>query len=137
MGPGPYENTPAYTNKELRATKTAVDKLRSLCHLIDVALNRSTYPTTYVSHTFDPGNSVSNGGMDIVGHKFEAYDQVKYVALGAMLAELDRENYYIHPHTTADRVFLCEYIDGKVVYITPGITGETHSVVLQRVDGVT
>ena len=136
VDPGPYENTPAYTNKELRATKTAVDKLRSLCHLIDVALNRSTYPTTYVSHTFDPGNSVSNGGIDIVGHKFEAYDQVKYVALGAMIAELDRENYYIHPHTTADRVFLCEYIDGEVVYINPGITGETHSLAITRVDGV-
>ena len=136
--PGTYSNQPTYTDRELRATEYSVHKLNQLFHLIFVALERSTFPTLYLKQTFDAGVAVNTSGnyISAAGHPFEAYDRVKYASLGTAIAELDREVYWIHPNTTADRIYLAEYIDGEVRELTAGTPSQIHTLEVERDAGV-
>ena len=136
--PGTYSNQPTYTDRELRATEYSVHKLNQLFHLIFVALERSTFPTLYLKQTFDAGVAVNTSGnyISAAGHPFEAYDRVKYTSLGTAIAELDREVYWIHPNTTADRIYLAEYIDGEVRELTAGTPSQIHTLEVERDAGV-
>ncbi|BCU96853.1 MAG: hypothetical protein CM15mV13_3150 [uncultured marine virus] len=87
-----------------------------------VGLERSSLPTVYLTEPIDVGVAVNtDGSIDSVGHKFEAYDVVNYIVLGTAVTELDRAQYYIHPNTTANKIYLAEYIDGDAITsLTPG-----------------
>ena len=134
--PGVWANQPTYTDRELRSTPTAVHKLNQLFHLILTALAESTYPTVSLRYTFDAGVAVTSNGIDVTSHPFEAYDKVRYVVLGTAIAELNREFYYIHPSTTATKIYLAEYIDGDAISITAGVPSQIHTLEVVRDPGV-
>lgn len=137
--PGIYNLEPVYLNRELRVTQSALDKIDQLDHLVQIALTRSKPPTTILRYNFDAGVAVnSNGSITVVGsHPFEAYDIVDYSVLGSALSELDREQYYIHPDTTASTIWISEYIDGdKITSLTPSIPGQIHTFAVNRNAGI-
>jgi len=129
LNPGPNNSEVPYTNRELRPTATAVHKIHQLFHLVMTGLEKSSLPTVYLTEPVDVGVAVNtDGSIDSVGHKFEAYDLVNYIVLGTAITELDRSQYYIHPNTTANKIYLAEYIDGDVITsLTPGSAGQIHT----------
>ena len=129
LNPGPNNSEVPYTNRELRPTATAVHKIHQLFHLVMTGLEKSSLPTVYLTEPVDVGVAVNtDGSIDSVGHKFEAYDVVNYIVLGTAITELDRPQYYIHPNTTANKIYLAEYIDGDVITsLTPGTAGQIHT----------
>ena len=107
--------------------------------MIDVALNRSTLPTIHLKHSIDVGTDVNtDGSIDApLGHVFHAYDRVTYTVLGAAINELDRTEYFIHPDTTDNLLWLSEYIDGdKIESLTPGTIGQVHSLSVNDETGI-
>ena len=137
--PGGYNQEIPYENKEYRPTETAEHKLHQLYHIIDVALNRSTFPSIYLKFNFDVGAQVNqNGSLDAPdGHNFEAYDRVTYTVLGTAIEELDRTTYIIHPDTSDNLIWLAEEIDGeKLTVLSPGTPGQTHQLSVQDETGI-
>ena len=136
--PGVYNQEPTYTDRELRPTVYAEHKIDQLDHFIQTALLRSTPPTVILKQSFDAGVAVNtNGSITAAGHPFEAYDRVNYQVLGSNIAELTFTQYYIHPDTTANTIWLAEYIDGhKITSLTPGTAGQIHTLVCLRESGI-
>ena len=136
--PGTYNLEPLYKDRELRPTMTAVHKIEQLWHLVYTALAESKLPTVFIKQAIDVGVDVnSDGSIFKPNHPFEAYDRVNYTVLGTNIVELDRSQYYIHPDTTSDRIFLAEYIDGhKLTSLTPGLPGEIHTFSVSRTTGI-
>ena len=139
--PGTYINESTYTDREIRLSTAATNKVNYLFHLLLTAIERSSYPQTYLTKTFDAGVAVANSRINVTSHRFQAYDKVEYTVLGTAIPGLDKKFYWIHPLTTATAIYLMEYPDSDptykgIVQITPGNVSEIHTLQIPTDPGI-
>ena len=139
--PGTFINESAYRNREIRISNTAIQKVNYLFHLIMTGLERSSYPTVYLTKTFDAGVAVSNSRINVTSHRLQAYDKVEYVVLGTSIPGLDKKFYWVHPLTTGTAIYLMEYPDADptikgVVQISAGNPSEIHTLQIPTDPGI-